>query len=472
MSDKQRSEAFDWAYEEFRHAGFRDSRRTHRLVSLATTAALRPAGRVSEVFCSPAECQAAYDFLENGRFDEQPIQQAVSEATVERCERERIVFVPVDGTAVSVVDRRCCKDIGFIGTRTQKGRGEKVINASAVTWDGTPLGLLTQVWWSRVKRQTKRNDARGVGEKETRHWHTAIDNVLEQFSDRVCLCWFQLDREGDSWSVIRQLAESGQFYTVRGNRDRVVLTRKNRKSKLRTVLRRCRRLGDYEVQVPATTHRSARIARMRLRATSTTLLLRNKKNGKLHPTLVNVVWAREVDTTPRGEKPLDWILLTNYPVTNAKQAREVIHGYCQRWRIEDFHRTWKSGLCDVESSQLRTKLALRKWATILAAVAMRVEQIKHMSRTQPDAPASVVFTETEIEALLLIKNKWAKRTERIKDGMMPTVAQATEWVARLGGYTGKSSGGPPGSVTIGRGLTYLRAVADGLEALNDKRSRR
>jgi len=84
---------------------------------------------------------------------------------------------------------------------------------------------------------------------------------------------------------------------------------------------------------------------------------------------------------------------------------------------------------------------------------------------------SIVFVPVD-GSVLLLKDKYAKRTERITDDMMPTVSQATEWVARLGGYTGKSSGGPPGSITIGRGLTYLRAVADGLEALNNKRKTR
>jgi hypothetical protein len=45
---------------------------------------------------------------------------------------------------------------------------------------------------------------------------------------------------------------------------------------------------------------------------------------------------------------------------------------------------------------------------------------------------------------------------------VPTIAQATLWLAELGGYTGKSSGGPPGSTTIGRGL---QRVVDGALAV-------
>ncbi len=94
-----------------------------------------------------------------------------------------------------------------------------------------------------------------------------------------------------------------------------------------------------------------------------------------------------------------------------------------------------------------------------------------VSHNQPELPANVELSPTEIQALLLMMQKYGKRTEHITDDMMPTIAQATEWIARLGGYMGKSSGGPPGSITIGRGLEYLRAVTDGVEADLSRRTK-
>jgi len=38
------------------------------------------------------------------------------------------------------------------------------------------------------------------------------------------------------------------------------------------------------------------------------------------------------------------------------------------------------------------------------------------------------------------------------------LAKATLWLAEIGGYTGKSSGGPPGSTTLARGLAQVQAA--------------
>ena len=141
-----------------------------------------------------------------------------------------------------------------------------------------------------------------------------------------------------------------------------------------------------------------------------------------------------------------------------------MHGYTQRWRVEEFHKTWKSGACKVEESQLRSQQAVTLWATMLAAVAARIERIKYLARSSPDQPATVELSNHEIRALILLMRGITMRNETIPD-TTPTIGQATEWIARLGGYTGKSSGGPPGSITIRRGLEKVRPGARVLAAL-------
>jgi len=159
------------------------------------------------------------------------------------------------------------------------------------------------------------------------------------------------------------------------------------------------------------------------------------------------------------------VLLTNHPVDDCAQACLVVQGYEHRWTIEDVHKTWKSGGCQVEQSQLHTAAAAMKWSTLLFAVAVRTERIKHLSRTCPDLPASVELSPYEIQAVLLLKRDQKARTEVVPD-TMPTIGQAARWIADIGGYTGKSSGGPFGSITLGRGLVEVLGVAKAIERLH------
>jgi hypothetical protein len=70
----------------------------------------------------------------------------------------------------------------------------------------------------------------------------------------------------------------------------------------------------------------------------------------------------------------------------------------------------------------------------------------------------------EIRAITLLRfGKSAKK--HLEAAQVPTLAQATLWLAQIGGYTGKSSGGPPGSVTLTRGLKEVAAVVRAFDAL-------
>ena len=153
-----------------------------------------------------------------------------------------------------------------------------------------------------------------------------------------------------------------------------------------------------------------------------------------------------------------WLLLTTHPIETVGAIEQVIDGYATRWRIEDFHRTWKSGLCNVEDSQLRSAQAFAKWATLLAAVAMRAERLTRLARETPDVESTTEFSQDEIDAVILLA-----RPRGLRPGDRPSLGKIVRWIADLGGYTGKSSGGPPGKIVIGRGLLDVEAVAVALK---------
>lgn len=469
------AEAREWAREEFETLQVGDRRRALRLVNMATRAAERPAGKVSEVFKKDKERQGAYDLLEGQKVSVGAVLSAMGDATARRAAAESFAYVVIDGASITLTDREQTKGFGRVGNRDSL-RGLKVINALGLSRQGVPLGMFTQVWWARapatVRTGTKKQRAaqkarfkrqRGTEEKETHYWLQAIEEATARAKETGAQLWFQLDREADCQAILMKLTDSNHSFTVRGSWNRLIEDADEESQHLLEWLAKRTPQGAYELDVPAGPQRTARRARMVVRWGQVVLRLGGEQHsGRLLE--INAVWTREQRTCPSGEKPLDWLLLTSTEVRSLDDAKQVIFGYTLRWRIESFHKTWKTGACNVEATQLRSQQAVTLWATLLAAVATRIERLKLLSRTEPDKPASEELDPYEIRALILLKREQKKKTENVPDSM-PTIGQATRWIADLGGYTGRSSGGPPGAITIRRGLEYLKPAAHLLRQL-------
>jgi hypothetical protein len=457
------SEVQRWAEEQVASMALGDARRTRRAASMLRRAAEEPAGRLTEVFSVPAELQAAYDFLETN-IAPRALMTGFAEASLRLVGDASFFYAIVDGTSLSLTDSSKTKDFGAVGNRVCKARGLQVLDTLAVAADGTPLGLLDLQFWGRGPKITGSQYARRrQGGTETARWVEAVARTGELARRQVpsCVPWLLIDREGDCAEILRAAVEQGRFTIRAQHRDRpVVLVDGRRRPLLRHMLKR-RVVGNHFVDVPAGPQRSARRAQLDVRFADLVLDLPVQGTERRTTMNVRVVWARE-RRAPRDGERLDWMLLTNADVSTFEQAKAIIDGYCHRWRVEDFHRTWKRGRCNVEETQLHTRDRVMRWATMLAAVAARVERLKHLARSQSEAPASVALSAMEIEALRAAKIKIKKRTEIIPEGM-PTISQAVLWIAELGGYTGKSSGGPPGSTTIGRGLERLMVWTEAFE---------
>ena len=453
------AEFLEWSQAEFGRAELDDTRRVSRLVSMGAAACERPSGKVAAVFGTDRDREGAYDFLENEHVAPEEITASVVAATVARCEGLDYAFVAVDGTSISVVDREAKRDFGNVGSDAQGGRGLKVIDALAIDPEGTVVGWLGLTFWARSPtrnvpaRDTHARQARPVEEKETRYWVETVRAASAALDERGKRGWFQIDREGDGRDLLIALSETKHWWTVRGNQDRSIELEDGNKDLLRSQMAARAATSDYELEVAARPGRRGRTARMVLRVAQVVLRLRDKKSSHITRLPVNVVWAREEGTTPPGETPIDWLLFSNHAVETVENARLVIHGYAQRWRVEECHRTWKSGECDIESTQLQSFAAVQRWAIILGAVATRIERLKRLARQKPDAPATEELTPIEIRALKLLK------FGAEADAKLPTTAEVVAWLAELGGFTHKYSGKPPGATVIGRGLRYLRPAA-------------
>jgi hypothetical protein len=406
---------------------------------MAARAACSPSGRVAGVYRNDADRQGAYGVLESADVPADLLATPMFAATALACCEEEFVYCAVDGSSLTLTDHQRAKGFGPIGSRAEGARGVKVMNALAVSAKGVPLGLTAQERWLRrdvvsVGQRKVDRHKRQVSDKEIQRWLDAMEQtqqVMARNAPRTRL-WFQLDREGDAGPILQHADASGQWFTVRGTYNRWVWAKDGRRMYLREAFALEPVVTEYELAVTAGYQRRARRARMVVRACTMPFEFCDKRRWRRFTTTISVVLAREEGTVPTGEEPLDWLLLTNRPVSSVGEVRQVVLGYAQRWRIEDFHRTWKSGTCGLEENQLQSVEAVKKWATILAAVAVRVERLKLLSRREPEPPATEEFSALELRDLLLLRFGRSGK-KKFADGTLPTLGEATTWLAQIGG---------------------------------------
>lgn len=458
-----------WAFEEFGAAALGDSRRGARARALASGLARRPHGRVSEVFGRAADREGAYDFLENKHFNATALAEGMFAATARRAHAGSIVYVAVDGSTLSLLDRAGTKDFGPVGTALARNgaRGLMTMNALAVDSTGVPLGLADQALWSRSeceklsnRERTKRDQHRAFESKESAFFLACARRATERLAAVGANAWVVIDRGGDSRDILLGLHRLGCLFTVRASWDREIFGADPKR--LRAALDASPSLGDHEVELPRTAKREARTAIIEVCATQVVLRFRKRP---LQPAGGLRLWAvrlRERVTDP-SQEPVEWVLYTNVPVLSNEHAKRILASYRARWRVEEFHRTWKNGGCCSEDTQLRSVQAVMKWATMHAAVATRIERLKYLARKEPNRPASEEFSAAELEALRL--DQLDRGTRNVPEA--PTLEMATKWLAEFGGWIRRRDNFP-GSTVLTRGLERLGWLVEGI-ALGRKR---
>lgn len=435
---------------------------------MAAQAALVDGGTLTQVFIDPRERDAAYDFVENPRVSSDEIQHAMAVAAAQELAVEPFVWLDVDGTSLTLPDSHKTKGMGRIGSGKSAAKGMKVITCVVVDQAGVTRGAGEFKWWVRTGPPNKlgkgkvriANDKRHVEDKETKHWVDVIQKTRATWMSNAAEVrrWWVIDREADTVTMLHSVSEQNDLYTIRSNVNRrLVDERSDGPRYLRDALASQPVRDEMLMQLSGKHNRQARIAKLRLRTARVALNMRDRLTNRKRPLSTNVVWVQEVGTTPAGEDPIEWVLYTNHCVDSEDDMYLVLMSYMQRWRSEDFHRTWKRGACRVEDSRLGAVQHTQIWATVLAAVAIRIERLKLRSRAEPDVPASEEFSDYEIQAIRGVK---ARRGERTPKEL--TLRQAVYILAELGGYTGRSSGGAPGSTVIGRGLERLGFIVEGI----------
>jgi len=341
----------------------------------------------------------------------------------------------------------------------------------AVTTSGLPLGLLDQKIFARKLRtkktgKAKPHDQLPIEEKESYRWLEALENTNAVVEDTkiVTVC----DREADLYDFFKCGYEIGAPVLVRANTNRTI----NRKSryaekgveKLWEHMGRQAETGSYTIEIPHRTktnhckQRQARIATVTVRYRD--FILNPPRNHIRHRTeeLPSVeMYAIHVlePNPPDGIDPVEWMLLTNLPVSSYESAYEKVQWYSLRWRIEMYFKVMKSGF-RVEKCRLGHGDRLARYLTVMSIVAWRLFMITLIARTDPATPCTEFIAEQEWKVLFLMVNKNKPLPQQ-----PPRINEVVIWIAKLGGYLARKSDGPPGTITLWRGWKRLTDLTEG-----------
>jgi hypothetical protein len=175
----------------------------------------------------------------------------------------------------------------------------------------------------------------------------------------------------------------------------------------------------------------------------------------LRPLTVHVVYSLE-ENPPSGEEELEWMLLTSEPVPDFDAACRILDDYRMRWRVEDFHKAWKTG-CKVEERRMQQPEHMERLAVILAFIAVRLLQIGELAREDPKASCEPAFRPQQWRCL------WARMEKTTPPKTPPTIEWARKAVARLGGWSDTKRDGRIGWISFWRGWLRLQDLVEGWE---------
>jgi len=211
---------------------------------------------------------------------------------------------------------------------------------------------------------------------------------------------------GDRGVVIYELydqklaAAANVHLLVRGQHDR----RLKEGSRLWESMARLAVGGIMKVQVPRRQGRPSRMAKLELRWQEVEMSPPAVALKKSWPALkLYALWARELEA-PAGTEPVDWLLLSTWPIKTLKMARRLVRWYSLRWSIECWHKVLKV-VCGVEKRQMKTARVLERALALDMIIASRALLLNRLGKEHPDLPAELFYTSEELEVIEVKKKR-------------------------------------------------------------------
>ncbi len=431
-----------------------------RVLHTLTLMEQRPATALSGLGESSAERVGAmrkvnHEEVEFGRLL-QPALQTLG-AAVAQGEAGSVALCIHDRTEVELSHLKAMKGLGQVGN--PRCRGFFLQLALLVDVQGAAFGVLGARTWVRPPAQqgkAQQRRERDFDQKESGLWWQAIEET-EARVGQAGLLLHLIDAEGDIFELFWRCVRARFQLLVRAAHDRCV---EGEDKKLWATLQALPAMGTQRLQLPARPAQKGKPARAARDAQLTIrfgpVLLRPAHGQKGCSAQVWGVLVRE-ESPPLAAQPLEWLLLTNVPVETPEAAWGVVESYRRRWLIEELHKALKTG-CALEERQQEDYQTLLNVLALMLPVAVRLLRLRTLARTCPEAAATQVLDEAEVQVLVRLAPRLSPRQ---LPSSTPTLGEALHLMALLGGYMGSSSNPRPGWLILWRGYERLRERVEG-----------
>jgi hypothetical protein len=449
-----------------------DPRRTRRVVRTVENLASNPRASFPEAMGSEADIEGAYRLMNSCHVTMEALNEAHSEVTAKRALAAGRVLAIHDTTTFEF-KHADADEVGYLNTGKAGflAHYTLVVNADD---SRQPLGIAHVEDFRRTKAPSKpsakghltrkRSGAETVRDptRESTRWFRGFQAANQRLEGAEVI--HVADREGDNYDLLAQAVAQGYRFVIRAR----VLTRRvegpdGDLDTLRTVIAGARGKVKREVDLsvrkqpsaPRSSHkkREARSAKLAFSATAVILRRPRYQDASLSEELkVNIVRVFEPNP-PRGEDPVEWVLLTSEPIATKRDVVTIVDIYRARWLIEECNKALKTG-CRYEDRQFESRDALLTLLAMTLPIAVELLWLRAACRRNPNSPATHVLTPLQLNILI----KMGSRALPPR----PTVHDALWAIAALGGHM--KTNGEPGWLVLHRGMTKLLAYEQGWRA--------
>ena len=436
-----------------------DARRTKRLVALAGRMSRHPGGTLPDKLPNPSDLRAFYLLMDCDSVTHASVIQGHMEATHRKMQAAsqagHALLILHDATELDYTSLKSLKGkLGQIG----QGANSGYICHNSLVVQADPqlvLGLASQILHHRPKVRKDETDKqrRNRADRESRLWVQGAQQCGENPAGGLCVD--VSDSLSDTFEYMAFEITQGRHFVLRSREDRKLATPIKTIEYLYSAVRQQPSVGVRIVTVQGTVKHAERTAVCRISFTPVSIAPPRVRQGDYRKEPL-ALWAVRVwEPNPAaGVEAVEWVLLTNVPVSTVEEADERVKWYETRWVVEDLHKGMKTG-CGIETLQFTEISRLEPAIAVLSALATTLLQMRDAAR-QLDADVRPATDVVAPEYVTVLAAYYGTRL-----GANPTILRFYMHEARLGGHQNRKADGFPGWLTLWRGWMKLQNMVDG-----------